>query len=503
MKNIRIKSKASAFVFAAVLATGVFSCKTELLDPVPKDRISDVVAFDTPERIALQVNNMYTAVKSGNFLGGRTQIYGDVRANDFLNRTTNGVTAYLVWQQTVNEASQNDVINMWTFAYQAINQINVFIAGMEANTEKFTPPTFAADFATTTATRYIAEARFLRAVSYHYLLQFYARPFADGAGSRPGLPLRLQAEVGTANNDLARASVAEVYNQIIQDLDFAEANLPDTYADAPTRITRAHKNTAIAFKTRVYLTKGDYANVITEADKLVPATGPFVAKVRVPHALQANIVDVFAVPQETSESIFSMPFSAQNTPGGQNQLGFYYRATTGAAGTTGGGEFSLNQGAGSIIADNVNLLPTDPRRATLTYTAGTERYLGKYPSGTPYLDKAPVIRWAEVLLNLSEAIARTAGVTPRSVELLNAVRTRSTGPAGLRAPADQATLIDNIMVERRIEFLGEGLRNQDIMRLQATFPGKGSVGAVVPTDVGWVWPIPITERNANLLVEPN
>ncbi len=501
MKNIRIKNKASVLVFAAVLSMGVFSCKTELLDPIPKDRISDVVAFDTPERIALQVNNNYTAVKNGNFLGGRAFIYGDVRANDFINRTTNGVTAYLVWQHTINEASQNDVINLWTFAYQAINQINVFLDGMEANADKFVAPLFPATFASTTAPQYIAEARFLRAVSYHYLLQFYARPFADNAGGRPGLPLRLQGEKSSANNDLARATVAEVYNQIIDDLNFAEANLPDTYADALTRITRAHKNTAIAFKTRVYLTKGDYANVIAEANKIVSATAPFAASTRVPHALQANIADVFAAPQETPESIFSMPFSAQNGPGGQSQLGFYYRATSGT--NVGGGEFSLNQGAGSIVADNANFLPTDARRTNFVYLQGTESYLGKYPSGTPYLDKAPVMRWSEVLLNLSEALARTGTDQPKAIALLNEVRTRSTGAAGLRAPATQAELIDNVLTERRIEFLGEGLRNQDIMRLQAPFPGKGSVGEVVPSNAAWVWPIPITELNANLLCERN
>ncbi|HZY81268.1 MAG TPA: RagB/SusD family nutrient uptake outer membrane protein [Cyclobacteriaceae bacterium] len=502
MKNFKIKIKASAFVFAAVLSMGVFSCKTELLDAVPKNAIADIQAFDTPDRITLQVNNLYTAVKNGNFLGGRAQIYGDVRANDFLNRTTNGVTGYLVWQHTINEASQNDVINMWTFAYAAINQINVFLDGMEANKEKLVAPVFAANYQTTTAQNYIAEARFLRAVSYHYLLQFYARPFVDQNGGRPGLVLRLKGEKGLENNELARSTVAETYAQIISDLDFAEANLPDTYGDALTRITRAHKNTAIAFKTRVYLTMGDYAKVITEANKLVPDVAPFTAKVRVAHTLQANVADVFAVPQETSESIFSMPFSAQNTPGGQNQLGFYYRASAGT--NIGGGEFSLNQGAGSIVADNTNFPATDARRTAFVYTQGTERYLGKYPSGTPYLDKAPVIRWAEVLLNLSEAIARTtSGVDPKALSLVNAVRTRSTGATGALAPASNAALISGIMTERRIEFLGEGLRNQDIMRLQGTFPGKGAVPAVDPTNAVWVWPIPVTERQANTACVPN
>lgn len=507
MKNLRIKNKFSTALFAIVLATGVLSCRTDLLDPVPETAIIDEFAFNTPARIALQSANLYTAMKNGAFLGGRVQVYGDVRANDFLNRTTNGVTAYLVWQQTVTEASQNDVVNMWVFGYQAINQINVFLDGMEENKTKFVLPIFPADYQATTAQVYIAEARFLRAVAYHYLLQFYSRPFSTHANTPDaGLPLRLNGEKGLENNDLKRATVAEVYNQIITDLNFAEANLPDTYGDALTRVTRAHKNSAIAFKTRVYLTMGDYAAVVTEANKLVPMAAPFsyTSATRANHALQANVANVFAVPQETSESILSFPFTAQNPPGVQNPLAFYYRASGQGAPQAGGGEFSLNTGTGSIVADNTAWPATDARRTSFTYTFGTARYLGKYPSGTPFLDKAPVIRYAEVLLNLSEALARTnAGVDARSLALLNAVRTRSTGATGALAPADNATLINDIMTERRIEFLGEGLRNQDIMRLRETFPSKGAVPAVGPAAPAWVWPIPVNELNANNLAVQN
>ncbi len=54
----------------------------------------------------------------------------------------------------------------------------------------------------------------------------------------------------------AQKQVAEVYNQILSDLNFAEANLPATNAAAAANIanvTRRYKNTAISLKTRVYL----------------------------------------------------------------------------------------------------------------------------------------------------------------------------------------------------------------------------------------------------------
>jgi hypothetical protein len=502
MRKITLNNKASMIIFLTVFAAGMFSCQTDLLDPLPKNSLSDKLVFDTPARIELQVNSLYTFMKAGNFLGGRFQIYNDIRVNDFINRTSNGVTGYSVWNHTLTENSQNDVINLWAAAYAAINQINVFLAGIDENESKFVAPTFAADFATTTAVQYRAEARLLRGLAYHCLLQLYAKPFADGNGTMPGLPLRLLAEKNALNNNLGRSTVAEIYTQILDDLNFAEQNLPLTYGTATLRVTRAHKNTAIALKTRVYLTKGDYGNVIGEANKIVSNTAPFTAAASggVAHALQSSIATVFAVPQETTESIFSLPFTAQNTPGTQNQLAYYYRSSATTSPNPGGGEYSLS--ATGIIAANPLWPATDARR-NFVYAVGTESFLGKYPSGTPFTDKAPVIRYAEVLLNLSEAIARSsAGVDARSLALLNAVRQRSQA-SFIWAPADNAALVAAIMLERRIEFLGEGIRNMDIMRLNAPIPGKGAVGAVNPTDLAYVWPIPSTEMAANALMTRN
>jgi hypothetical protein len=494
--QIALSNKLAGALGAALLVFGTFSCQDDLLNPTPETQFSDVVVFDTPTRVLLQVNSLYSYVKVGSFLGGRYQVYGDIRANDFINKTSNLVTGTAVWNHTLTEQSQNDVINLWTAAYQAINQANVFIAGLDANTAKFVAPTFPADYATTVL-NYKAEARFLRALSYYSLLQLYARPFVDGNGSKPGLPLRIEAETATSGigNDLARSTVAEVYAQILEDLNFAEQNLPLTYPDASLRTTRAHRNTAIALKTRVYLSMANYAKVIEEANKIVPANAPFAATTGVPHALNASIAAVFAPPQETTETILGFPFTAQNAPGTQNQLGFYFN-----------NEYSLNREPSGILA-NPAFAATDARRTAFitTNAANTESLLNrKYPTGAPFTDKAPVIRYSEVLLSLAEARVRTVGANdPQALRLLNAVRGRS-NPAGVYTSfADANAAIDAILLERRIEFLGEGIRNIDIMRLNATIPGKGSIGAVPNTSTQYVWPIPSTELAANRLMTRN
>jgi hypothetical protein len=480
-----------SFCLGLVMVT---SCKRELLSPIPQTSITDATAFDTPARIANQVNSLYAAFKTGAFYGGRAQVAGDIRAEDFLNETTNLVTGADVWQLNATGTSQNFVKNLWGAAYSAINLCNLFIDGMAT---KGTSVVGAA-----LSNNYLGEASLVRAASYLKLLEHYARPYADGTGSKPGVPLRLTGIKASGSSDLARSTVAEVYAQIIKDLDFAEANLPLTYSTAALNTTRAHKNTAIALKTRVYMAMQDYAKVITEGNKLAAqATAPFSATSGVAHALQANIATVFATPYTTTESILSMPMTstAGDNPGTQNQLGYYFVQNGSSLGSA---EFSLNP---SGIIGNASWTATDARKTALVFINATngKKFVAKYKTGSPYTDYAPVIRYSEVLLNLAEALARTnAGVNVKALALLNAVRQRS-DVATILAPADQAALINAILLERRIEFLGEGLRNFDLMRLLQTIPAKGTITAKAPSEQGYIWPISSDELSLNKLMTDN
>jgi hypothetical protein len=470
------------------------SCKKQkdYLNPIPQTSITDATAFETPARIANQVNSLYGALKSGSFLGGRAQIAGDIRGEDFLNETTNGVTGYDVWLMNPTGTSQNFIKNCWSQAYYVINLCNLFIDGMAAKGTSVV--------GTTLSNNYLGEAKFVRALTYYWLLQFYAKPYADNNGNNPGLPLRLTGIKGSGFSDLARSKVSDVYAQILADLNFAEQNLPLDYSgtsQASLRTTRAHRNTAIALKTRVYLAMQQYANVITEANKIVSTNAPFSATTGVPHALASNIVNVFRTPYTSVESILSMPMTSTggDNPGTQNQLGFYWSKTTG------NGEFSLNPAG--IIAD-AGWTATDARRGFNAVVSGKPYLNTKFNAPSPYTDWAPVIRYSEVLLNLAEALARTntTGVDARALALLNAVRQRS-DPATVLAPATQAALIAAILNERRIEFLGEGLRDFDIVRLMQAFPAKGSAPAVAAGPQPYIWPISADEMSLNHLMTDN
>ena len=124
-------------------------------------------------------------------------------------------------------------------------------------------------------------------------MQLYAKPYTMGNGANPGLPLRVQAETTSANNDMARSTVAQVYTQILKDLDEAEAGRPATYASAALNTSRAHKNTAIALKTRVYLAMGNYPKVIEESNKIISVTDPFKSSTGVTIQLESSIATVY------------------------------------------------------------------------------------------------------------------------------------------------------------------------------------------------------------------
>lgn len=465
------------------------ACDKSLLDPKNSVFILEKEAYSTPARVQSQVIALYDAAKSGAFLGSRMHPFSDIRGEEFLNRTQNAVTGLTTWNQSFFNGT-NEVGYFWATGYAVINQCNTLIGKVQSkevgDVLKSAPLQL----------QYEAEARFIRALSYSYLVRMYCRPFAESNGTSRGLPLRLGSEADLNNNDLAPSNVAAVYTQILADLNFAETNLPLTGS-----VTRAHRNTVIALKTRIYLAMQRWADVITEANKIVPLVPPFRAATGVAHALNADPLLVFAPPYTTTESIFSFPFSDVDQPGTQNSMSLYW-----AAAPIGNGEYTINTTRNvGIAGDTANFPVTDARRKMLT-RIGTAVYLnGKFPTGPINTDFTPIMRYPEVLLNLAEALTRNSStVDVRAVALLNAVRGRADASvvftvAGL---TDATALRNAILTERRIEFLGEGFRSFDITRNLLPFPAKSGAPTVAATAVNYVYPIPSIELTLNKLMVP-
>lgn len=482
-------------LFVLITLVSFTGCiKEEKLDTASQTDFFDKTPFETETRIEHQVRGIYSGLRSGQFLGGRYHIYNDARAENYLSDDPNRVTARAAWEFSEAD-SDNEVNNLWNACYAVINRVNIFIAGMEEVGNAVLN-----DAAKSNS--YIAEARTARAIAYYGLMQFYAKPYTMGNGNNPGVPLRLTAIQSYGSNDLALSSVADIYTQILEDLNWAETNIAEVNANATLNTTRFHKNTVIAFKTRVLLSMGRYPDVITEANKIVSASAPFKSSTGVELELLDNPASLFSSPMN-KEILFAFPFTTQETPGTQNQLGFYYlpRGFRSAQGI-----FYLNP---SGVIGDPNWSADDARRDFISTVSG-KNYTNKFGQGTPFIDWVPLIRYAEVLLNLAEAIARTNTLTidARAIELLNAVRMRSDPDTEFEAAdfADNDALIAQILQERNIEFVGEGIRSLDILRLNLPFPAKAvpggvSVDAVPPTNQAYIWPIPSEEVRHNKAIQ--
>jgi starch-binding outer membrane protein, SusD/RagB family len=492
MRNILIISVA----FVLLVTIG---CSKKYLDPVPQTSLSDLSVFENKERIVAQVNGMYAAVKNGWYLGGRYQSVGDMRGDNFIPLSNNAYVNFNTWNHLEISATM-EVNNIWNQVYASINVINVFMDGLKTNWDagNLTDIISQAEY-----DQYMSESLTLRAMCYFDLVRLYCRPYIQNSGANLGVPLRIKAEKAAGGNDLARSTVAEVYTQILADLDAAEPLSIDDYGDDVLNTTRIHKNTIISLKTRVLLTKGDWAGVVTETAKIVPASAPFVAPSGVANRLVASWSDIWTT-YTTKESIFSMPNTDINNGGGQSAITWYFSSESGE---------SIYLIASSPVYSAMD--PTDIRRSSMDRLTpagdSVEYFLTKYTHFVGLSDWCPVIRYSDILLSRAEALVKSGGsVTQGAVDLLNAVRTRAF-PTGAYTLADFATAADfnnAVLQERNMEFLGEGVRSFDLMRLGLDIPAKeglnmGDVGAIAASSIAYMFPIPSGETSLNKLCVPN
>jgi starch-binding outer membrane protein, SusD/RagB family len=524
---MKIKSYKNIIAFGAVLAIAT-ACDVTELQPI--DALSESTAYETPERIELAVTGVYDGAQSGFYAGGAVRGYpfgaahlqqGDARGEDMVS-----VAAFygVTYDGTYDATTPNNGF-FWQTTYAMINRANVVIDGVK-NAKEGGALTAAAKLA------YEGELRFLRAMGHFYLLANFSRPFGDAPTTAAGgVPYRDQP-VGTASgisvdeaSKLSRNTVAECYTKILADLDFAEANLPATRTKGA--ITRATKGAAIALKTRIKLHQNNWAEVITEANKLVPTTGNLVSTIG-NYTLTATPMGPFGSANKTNlESIFSIENNDVDNAGVNGAApSMYVASTSGGRGIMGISPLIWNQPF--FPADDYRKSSNMVTQDGATSPGRGAYFTKKYADATARTDNAPIIRYAEVLLNAAEAIARTTtGVDARALQLLNAVRNRAVpeGPGRYTAASftTNKELVQAILNERRIEFLAEGMRWLDIHRLATDpdfsakgIPAKASrtltftnlytnlpsttytmLAAVPYSSFKFIWPLPVEEINNN------
>lgn len=522
-----------------VLAIAITGCKKGL-DVAPYTSVPSTEAFSTAAKCLVSLNGVYDAAQSGAYTDGTVRGYpfgaanieqGDCRGEDVLNVAT---FYQITYQASYNSTSAN-CVGHWNSLYALINKANICIDG-------FRSAGASGVLSATDAAQYEAECRFLRAMAHHELMIHYARPYRDGNGNGIGVPYRGFAVNVPATVDsirkLPRDIADTVYKRILRDLDYCETNLATQLTGTSARTVRATKAAAIALKMRVKLHMGDWAGVITEGNKLIPATINPLSPTSVispigSWALTATPDGPFTNQTSNSESIFSVKNDAIDNTGVNGSLPSMFASVT----VGGRGLVAISP----IIWNNAGWRCDDTRRSLLYATGANANstsslnvFTTKYKDVVNRSDYAPQIRYAEVLLTQAEAEARNSGtVSQRAIDLLNTVRNRSIpSPATNQyVAANFATSVDlvkAILLERRIEFLAEGKRWGDISRLavDAAYttngipakavngasglalyncggsytPGQGSIAY---SDFRFIWPIPADEIIQNPVVTQN
>lgn len=385
-----------------------------------------------------------------------------------------------------HDATSDRVQVAWRQIYNGINRANVSIDNI---------PKVSGN--EVIKTRLINEAKFIRALLYFQAVRLWG-----------GVPIVLHEAKSINLGDLKtnRATVEEVYAQIITDLTDAEA-LPPTYTASDAG--RATSGAAKAILAKVYLTRKDWPNAILKSREVI--NGGY------GYALFEEFQDIFTKTKKNGkEHIFSVQFEPNQAGNGSSGSTFQATSFTG---------FTATEPA-DIISDVALFYdiyaPGDKRRDVsyakqlLNPTTGT-LYTFPKPIFKKYLDLTnlatpgnvainfPIIRYADILLSLAEAINEQGGPTAESYELINQVRRRAFGKPITTADAtvdltglNQTSFRAAIQEERKKEFVQEGQRWFDLVRWGTLVTEVKKVTAKNSvSERNNLYPIPQSERNIN------
>lgn len=255
-----MKNYIKIFAVAGLLFTAG-ACKKSFLDETPYSSYAPVTLTDSLgfEASLVGLYNLYSTwltYSSNQGYHCLWQVGTDV-ANATANQQGIEVPYYNYATLTSTDAAS---AYTWSKFYSLINNANNVIDQIEGTGVKGV---------TTGKDRIDAEARFFRAYAYNVLATLYGK-----------VPLVTHV-LTTVKTDYVRTSLDSVNNQIIQDLSFAAAHLPDVGAvGATTNPTtglpsgRANKWMAYQLLAEVYLRAGQYANAETAAQAVI-SSGKF------------------------------------------------------------------------------------------------------------------------------------------------------------------------------------------------------------------------------------
>ncbi len=493
-------------IFLFLLAGMLFASCSKFLEEKPQSFLSPENYYQTAEDAFVALTGAYDAIGSNSetFIARRLQYITWFASDECLS-------PMLAPQKPLDEfsyvADNDDIYRVWNNMFAAINAANIVInrvAGIKMNDSL--------------KTQYLAEARFLRALSYFYGVRLWG-----------DLPL-VTFEVASLNEvDIARSPAADIYGQIIEDLAYSGERLAPTNQNG-----RARKGAARALLAKVYLTRassvasqqGDYQRCADLCSEVIAMPQ---------HTLLPDYEKAIGAEDEFNrESLFEWQGDRVLISSGELSIFGAFALPRGML-VVPGQAASDGGGIASEVAYFNRYPDNDYRKECTFYTSGPDKngntvtwqqLAVPYPSpARKYVNKNAatrdaaafggnfvVLRMADVYLMRAEALNEISGPTNEAYAMINAIRARARNRNGSNpsaTPADlqgltKETFRDAVLNERVLELGFEGHRWFDLVRTKRLVQTIKSIHPEYPvTDKHLLFPIPTNEVKLNPKIKQN
>lgn len=373
----------------------------------------------------------------------------------------------------------------------------------------------------------LAQARAVRAFAYLNLVPYFQFGYAAGGEDKPCVPIVTEKTTDFTNNP--RASVAEVYSLIIEDLTYAIGNLEDYIRTDKARIDI---QTAYGLRARAYLNMQEWALAAADAAKAaegyIPASIEEVSRPSFMDISEHNWIWGYDM---TTDIAMSSPYATSSA---------WIRSFSGDGYSAGTQVYScinkilydkipssdvrkgwwVDQNLGSPLLEYVTwngvsgnaVGPLAIDNVKMPFLPYTNVKFGMYTvGGTSNDEDWPFMRVEEMILIQAEGLARS-GAEGAARDLLENFIRNYRDPS-YSASASGRSLTDEIWFQRRVELWGEGFSNSDTRRLNKPLVrfhdgAESNVPAAfrfnMTADDGW-WLMRFTssELNTNLAIIDN
>jgi hypothetical protein len=466
-----IKMSTTRVILALSTALILWGCSEDftLLSPISERNVESFYRNETDFTVA--INGAYSTLAGNGAYNRSYVLLHEMRSDNTMNGggATGLAEVYFRLAHFTEQATQDELSTPWTTAYQGIARTNVILDRLDNLPD--------GDF----KERIRGEALFIRSLFYYHLAVLWGN-----------VPLQLEA-VTSPDVEVNQVPASVIYEQIISDLELAQAALPASY-DAED-VGRATSGAANALLGLVYLTNGQRGLAETALRRVVNSGQ---------YQLVDHYADLWGVANENNvESVFELQYKEGGTGTG-SQFTDYYTPFGGSGGVGAGNAPQVLSPDIEYIHDlQYGIEETDERGWGGTWDFAvnedgdtTNVWIRKWnsiPFGPGDADNNfPVFRYADVLLMLAEAL----GESSEAYDLINQVRARA-GVTPISA-ATPGTFAEKLLFERRLEFITEGKRWADLLRfgvakqVMASFDPLVAAG-LTEADIRTLYPIPQRE----------